>query len=122
MAQETPSGNPPNPQEFQEQFTETARKQLEALAQAQKQFWDVAGQISQVWLDQAQSEAALMSELFGRLASARSASDAAAIYQEFANRQLQIITDGNRRLFKDSEDLLKANTRLFSARSGGFSS
>jgi hypothetical protein len=48
--------------------------------------------------------------------------DAAAVYQEFANRQLQIITDSNRRLLKDSEDLLKTNTRLFSIKSGGFSS
>jgi hypothetical protein len=122
MAQDSPPGNPPNPQDAQEQFAETAKQQLEALAETQKYFWDIAGKISQVWLDQAQSETALISEMFGRLAAAHSAPDAAAVYQEFANRQLQIITDSNRRLLKDSEDLLKTNTRLFSIKSGGFSS
>ncbi len=122
MAQDPPHGNPPNPQKVQEQFADTAKQQLEALAETQKHFWDIAGKISQVWLDQAQSEAALISEMFGRLAATRSAPDAAAVYQEFANRQLQIITDSNRRLVKDSEELLKANARLFSIKSGGFSS
>ena len=64
----------------------------------------------------------MISEMFGRLAATRSPPDAAAVYQEFANRQLQIITDSQRRLFKDSEDLLKANTRLFSSRGSGLSS
>lgn len=122
MVEDLPPGAPHNPQEAQEQFAGAAKKQLDALAEAHKQFWDVAGQIGQVWLDQTQSEAALISELFGRLVAARSAPDAAAIYQEFATRQLQIITDSNRRLLEDSENLLKANTRLFSTRSGGFSS
>ena len=112
-------GTPSDPQDIREQFAETTKQQIEALAETQKHFWDVAGRISQVWLDQAQSEAALISEMFGRLAATRSAPDAAAVYQEFANRQVQIIADSNRRLFKDSEDLMKAS-RLF--KGGGFSS
>ncbi len=122
MAQDTSPGNPPNPKEAQEQFINSAKPQLEALVETQKNFWNIAGKISQVWLDQAQSEAALISEMFGRLAAAHSAPEAAAVYQEFASRQLQIITDSNRRLLKDNEDLLKANTQLFSIKSGGFSS
>lgn len=112
MAHDSSPGTPSSPQDVREQFAETTRQQIEALAETQKHFWDVAGKISQVWLDQAQSEAALISEMFGRLAATRSPTDAAAVYQEFANRQVQIIADSNRRLFKDSEDLLKG-TRLF---------
>ena len=121
MAHDSSPGTPSDPQDLREQFTETTKQQMEALAETQKHFWEVAGKISQVWLDQAQSEAALISEMFGRLAATRSAPDAAAVYQEFANRQIQILTDSQRRLFKDSEDLLKANSRLFSNR-GDFSS
>lgn len=113
MSQLPPFGNLPDPQQFQSQFSEITRKQMDTLAETQRQYWEAAARISQVWLDQAQSEAALISEFFGRLAAARSAPDATALYQEFANRQLQIINDSTRRMFKDSEDLLKANARLW---------
>lgn len=121
MTNDSSSGAPSNPQDIREQFAATTRQQMEALAETQKHFWEVAGKISQIWLDQAQSEAALISEMFGRLAATRSPPDAAAVYQEFANRQIQIFTDSQRRLFKDSEDLLKANTRMFSGRGGASS-
>ncbi len=113
MSQASPFGNFPDPQHLQNQLSEITKKQLDTLAETQRQYWEAAARISQVWLDQAQSEAALISEFFGRLAAARSGPDATALYQEFANRQLQIVNDSTRRLFKDSEDLLKANARLW---------
>ena len=113
MSQLPPFGNFPDPQQFQNQLSEMTKKQMDALAETQRQYWEAAARISQVWLDQAQSEAALISEFFGRIAAARSAPDATALYQEFANRQFQIINDTTRRVFKDSEELLKANARLW---------
>src|SRR5690606_34112218 len=97
---------------------EVGRRQLEAFSETLKQFWDAAGEIGQVWLDQVESELALTSEFFGRFSSVRSAPDAAAVYQEFTTRHLQIVSDSNRRLFKDGESLLRANTRLFSFKGG----
>ena len=106
-------------QAFPTQFAEMGKKQLEALAETQKQFWETAGKMNKAWLDQSQSEVALVSEFFNKLSSAKSLPDAQSIYQEFVGRQLQMIADGGRRMVDDCENLVKANTRLFSAGRNG---
>jgi hypothetical protein len=93
---------------FPTQFAEMGKKQLEAFAETQKQFWETAGKMNQAWLDQSQSEAALVSEFLNKLAAARSVPDAMAVYQEFMSRQLQMVADSGRRIVDDCGSLVRA--------------
>ena len=102
MAHDSSPGTPSGPQDVREQFAETTRQQIEALAETQKHFWDVAGKISQVWLDQAQSEAALISEMFGRLAATRSPTDAAAVTDYFLGLLYPSEGAANLQLYRDA--------------------
>jgi hypothetical protein len=122
MAQAQPSVDAAKQPELPQQFVDMGKKQLQALADMQRQFWETAGKISQTWLDQSQSEAALLAELSSKIAAARSVPDAAAVYQEFASRQLQLFAESGRRMFKDGEGLIGAGGRSLAARGGGFSS
>ncbi len=122
MAKEQPSVDPAKHPEIPQQFVDMGKKQLQALAEMQRQFWEAAEKISRAWLDQSQSEAALLAELSDKIAAARSVSDAAAVYQEFAGRQLQLLAEGSRRMLQDGESLIGAGRRSAAARGGGFSS
>jgi hypothetical protein len=107
---------------FPVDLADTGKKQFESMIGVQKQFVETASEMNRAWIARAQSEANLVSDFIGKLASARSLPDVASAYQECMGRQLQIFAEDGRRLFDDSEKIMRASTRLFSNGSGNFSS
>ena len=65
------------------QYAETGQKQLEAMAEMQKELIGVIEEVNREWAARAQAEAKLATEFAGKLSAAKSIPDAAAIYQEW---------------------------------------
>jgi hypothetical protein len=95
-------------------FGEMGRKQFEAALEIQKELLGTFEEMNRAWLAGAQSEMTLASELVDKLATARTIPDAAAACQECMNRQMEMFAENGRRMFADSEKLMRASTRLFS--------
>ena len=95
-------------------FGEMGRKQFEAALETQKELLGTCEEINHAWLACAQSEMTLVSELAGKLVTAPTIPHAAAAYQECMNRQMEMFGEIGRRMFADSEKLMRAGTRLFS--------
>ena len=103
-------------------FGETGRKQFEAALEVQKELLGTLEEMNRAWLARAQSGVTLMSELVGKLATARTIPDAAAACQECMNRQMEMFAENSRQMFADSEKLMRAGARLFTNGSPALSS
>src|SRR5262249_62150652 len=79
------------------QYAETGQKQLEAMAEMQKELIAVIEEVNREWATRAQAEAKLATEFAGKLSSAKSIPDAAAIYQEWLARRMDVLRGEERR-------------------------
>ncbi len=103
-------------------FGEMGRKQFQAALEMQKELLSTFEGMNRAWRARAQSEVHLASEFIGKLAAVRSIPDAATACQECMTRQMEMFAEDGRRMFADSEKLMRAGTRLFSNGSPGLSS
>jgi Phasin protein len=103
-------------------FGEMGRKQYEAALEMQKELLGTFEEMNRAWLAGAQSEMTLAFEFVHKLATARTIPDAAAACQECMNRQMEMFAENGRRMFADSENLMRAGARLFSNGSPALSS
>jgi hypothetical protein len=70
-----PNLNPP--------LSKTAERQVEAIAETQKEFFDTLTKMNERWLSRATAEARLATDLGSKLSSARSVPDAVEAYQQW---------------------------------------
>jgi hypothetical protein len=91
------------------------QKQADAFLDMQRQLWNLVEEANRNWIARAELERDLASDLAKQLSAAKTPSDVAKIYQHWAGRRLQVLADDNQRLVADSQKLMSAATRFFSA-------
>jgi hypothetical protein len=79
-----------------------------ASGKSQQELLELLQQASRAWLDRAQSEAALWSELSTKLAGVRTIPEALKMYSECVTRQLSMSAEDSKRLLKDLEMITQA--------------
>ena len=94
-------------------LAETGRKQVEALLDMQKKFFDPQD-MSRDWAARAKAEADLATAFAEKLSSAKSMPEVAAACQDWMNRRMELFTEDNRRLFADGQKFMNATTQMLS--------
>ena len=103
MAHEHPSAAPP-------QFADMGRQSIDAMMGMQRGLLDAFEELNRHWVSGVNAEAALASELFTKLAAAKSIPEAAVACQGCANRQVEILAENGRQLMATGEKMMP---RLF---------
>ncbi len=101
-----------------QQFTDMGRQPIEAMMDMQKGFLDVFQDVNRQWVSSINAQAQLASELFTKLAAAKSIPDAAVACQGCANQQMEILAENGRQLMAAGEKMMP---RLFGNGSNGAS-
>jgi hypothetical protein len=86
---------------------EQMTRPIQAMLEAQKSFVDAVTQMNSDWLDHAQSEVRLATELSSELSSARSLPDATSAYQRWLRGQFEILAEDGRRFYDRAEQLMR---------------
>ena len=89
-----------------QQFADIGRHSMETMMGMQRGFLDAVQELSQQWASSVNAETALTSELFTKLAAAKSIPDAAIACQGCANRQMEILAESGRRLMAAGEKMV----------------
>jgi hypothetical protein len=95
-------------------FAEMSKQRLDATIAAQNELLDKLKEMNDAWLARVQSEAELGSELTNKLLAARSLPDAAAAWQEWATRRMNLLAEDGRRIVADGQKVVEASARLWS--------
>ena len=88
------------------------KKQFEALAAVQKEFLGALGKANQAWVDCFNEEAALTSSFSKKVTTAGSIPEAAAAYQEWAGKQMELFSRQAKKIFEETQDFNKACSRI----------
>jgi len=96
------------------QFAEMGQKQVEALVDMQRELIGIIEEVNREWASRAQDEAKLATEFAGKLSTARSVPDAAAIWQDWLARRMEIFAEDSRRIAADSQKFMTATARALS--------
>jgi len=86
--------------------------QAEHLSRFQAELFEKIQEVNRHWLERVQAEATLAAEFAGKMASARSFPDAAAVYQEWASRQLKLAVEDAGYAISTGEALMVMGSRL----------
>jgi hypothetical protein len=86
---------------------EQMTKSIQTMLDAQKNFVDAVTRMNSDWLDHAQSEVRLATELSSDLSSARSLPDATSAYQRWLRGQFEIFAEDGRRFYSHAEQLMR---------------
>jgi Phasin protein len=86
--------------------------QTERLSRFQAELFEKVQEINRRWLERVQSEATLAAEFATQMTSARSFSDAAAVYQEWASRQLKLAVEDASYAISTGQALMDMASRL----------
>lgn len=93
-------------------FIAAERRNIEEFVNAQMAQFEKFQSVSRYWLDRAQTEAKLALVVSAKLAAARSLSEAAAAFQEWASRQIQLAAEDANRMIADRQTLAQTGTRM----------
>jgi len=92
--------------ETSQPFADAGRQSMDAMLDIQKDFLDAVQDLNQHWVSAFNAEAALASELFTKLAAAKSIPDAAVACQGCANRQVEILAENARQLMAAGQRMM----------------
>ncbi len=95
------------------ELLEMARKKIEALLAVQKEMMQTLQGINHDLFDRAKKESDLASEFIGKLAAARTPSDATSTYHEWATREMELLAADGRQMFANIEKFIETSRRLF---------
>jgi hypothetical protein len=93
--------------------TALSRRGVDDFVKAQADLFDRFQDLSRDWVRRWQAEANLLTDFGVRLASARTVGDAASVYQEVANRQLELTTEDMKRFVTGAEMFARSGAGLF---------
>jgi hypothetical protein len=91
------------------------KKSIEELLNAQTELFKDLQETSRHWLEIVQSEAALASKFATKLATTRSIPDAMTTCQEWAGRQIEMMTEDSKLLIADTQRFMETGARVFSS-------
>jgi hypothetical protein len=94
-------------------------RQLEAFAQAQTAFTQKIQEANANWLKRLQTEGALASELGTKLTGARTFPEAAAAWQDWISRHVELANEDAKRVAGDTQEFLKTGALAFTGGWGG---
>ena len=94
-------------------IAQAGRKQLEALVELQKKFFDPQ-EISRDWAARAKLEADLAREFGKRLTEVKSMQEVVSVSQEWLNRRMELFAEDSRRLIAESQKFMTAVTQVMS--------
>jgi transketolase len=86
--------------------------QAERLGRFQAELFEKTQEINSHWLERLQSQATLAAEFATKMASTRSFPDAAAIYQEWASRQLKLTMENASYAISAGQALMELGSQL----------
>ena len=95
------------------------KKQFEAMAAVQKEFLDALNKANRAWVDCFNEEATLTSSFTKKVATAGSFPEAAAVYQEWASKQMELFSRQAKKIFDETQDFNKACSHIVSNAKGG---
>ena len=101
--------------EAQAQITRANERAASFLFGAQKLMLEEFVFLGNEFLDRAQTEMHLFSELVSKMAGAHSVKDIGAMYEECSKHQLEFIRRDCDRVFKNGERVIEAASKLFKA-------
>jgi hypothetical protein len=93
------------------------KQRLDGFAEAGNEIWDRLQDANRLWLERLQSEAALTGEFASKLTASRSLSETATLWQDWTAKHVELATEDARRLFTETQKLIDAGTRFWSASS-----
>jgi hypothetical protein len=90
------------------------RKRLDELAAAQAQQLEKLRELNRNWFDRMQSEAAMASELAGKLTAARSVPEVATAYQDWATQHMERAAEDAKHILAEAQKLAESGVQLLS--------
>jgi hypothetical protein len=93
--------------------TEMFEKGMEAVSNMQKELLGTIETANREWMARMEQERDLASELTARLTAARSAPEAAAAYQEWMARRVQLLGEDSKKFVADCQKFVNATMRTF---------
>lgn len=113
MSQQATTSSPPIAFKLDD-INNFGQKQANAFMAMQHEFAAWFEEASKSWTARAELEKELTSELFTRLSSARTVTDAAQTYQDWLNRHMQVWAEDGRKVMADSQKLVAVAARCMS--------
>jgi hypothetical protein len=77
----------------------------------QKEFSAYLEGLNKNWLAHMQSETALAMQFASKLSATRSIPETTTVYQEWANRRMELFTEDSRRFLADTQKLIESGLR-----------
>jgi hypothetical protein len=102
--------SPPNP--LSSEFATMGKKSIEELLNAQTELFKELQETGRHWLEIVQSEVALASKFATKLATTRSIPDAMSTCQEWAGRQIEMMTEDSKLLVADTQRFMETGARV----------
>jgi hypothetical protein len=96
------------------EFAAFGTKGLEGLLHGQPELLEKIQKINRDWLERMQLEATVASEFATRMTEARSVPEAAAIWQEWASRRMEMAAEDGKRLLENSQQFMETSARMLS--------
>ena len=93
---------------------EIGKHNLETLGAIQKQFLDAVTKANQGWMDYANKEASLTSDLTKVVTNAKSIPEATAAFQEWTSKQFELITSQARKVIEETQEFTQACAHIVS--------
>jgi hypothetical protein len=94
------------------EFAAFGTKGLEGLVKGQSELLEKIQKVNQDWLERMQVEATVASEFATRMTAARSVPEAAAVWQEWALRRMEMAAEDGKRLLANSQKFMETGGRL----------
>lgn len=113
MAQKQAAAEPaakltmPDPAEF----AKAAEKQIETIAETQKEFFDTMAKMSQRWLDRAAADMKFATDFSSKLIAARSVPDAFEAYRQWMTERTKTLAEDSQQFVADCQTLMQEATR-----------
>jgi hypothetical protein len=96
-------------------WTGMKKARVDELVNVQTEFFNKLQETNRQWLERAQSQATLASELASKMTAARSLPEAIAAYQEWTTREVELLAQDGKHLFDHMQKLMEASTSLLSS-------
>ena len=95
-----------------EPIAAAAEKQVNAITETQREFFETLAKMNQRWLDRATAEAKVASDLGSKLSAARSVPDAVEAYQQWMTDRTKTLTVDSQQFVTDCQTLMREAARL----------
>ena len=94
------------------ELAKTAERQVEAIAETQKEFFHPLAKMNERWLSRAIAEARLAIDLGSKLSSARSVPDAVEAYQQWMTERTETLAKDSQQFVADCQRFMQETARL----------